>query len=182
MGELGRKAAQALRKQRRATVLKTFAVGVAAAGLVSVAVPASVASASVIPAAGGGATIGRPIKLATGAVGGFAVAYGTSGLDHRSIYLTNGWYNWGYTLSGRSFAQDARQIWLQAGTYEWQCYLSPTGNDYPAVNYDTECSLGLQGGSDAWLPATFGSPGAGDLHNLAPGDYVWTGYLQFLHR
>jgi hypothetical protein len=182
IGEPVRKAIQAFRKQRRTKVLKTFAAGAAVAGVVFAAAPASVASASVIPAAGGEATIGRPIKLAGQSIDGFAVAYGSSGSGSRSILLNAGWYNWGYTLSGPSFAQDSRQIFLKAGWYNWQCYLSGTTNAWPAINYDTECSLSLQGSSGAWLPGSFPSAGVGDLHNLAPGDYAWTGYLQYLHQ
>ena len=184
IGEPVRKAVQAFRKHRRTTVLKTFAAGVAVAGVVFAAVPASVASASVIPAAGGEATISRSIYLAGQSSDGYAQLVGGGGQGFRVIYLAAGWYNWGYTLSGPGMtAQDSREIWLRAGWYVWGCYIAGIGGAYPASdNYGTYCQLSVQGsGQSAYLPAIANWPSPvypGDLVDLAPGTYSWVGYLQ----
>jgi hypothetical protein len=153
-------------RPRRAAVLsaRVLAVGVAAASAIAMLAAPSSASPE--------ATISRSIWLGDHTDGSALLP----GNGERSIYLAQGWYTYGYTLSGpNGTAADSRVLYLDAGWYTWGCALEGLGDT--ALDYATYCNLSPPTpGGTAYLPADTLSAGMDDWY-LQQGTWNWTGYL-----
>lgn len=120
-----------------------------------------------------GATISRSIWLGDHTYGSASLP----GNSERSIYLAQGWYTYGYTLSGpNGTAADSRVLYLDAGWYTWGCALEGLGG--AALDYATYCNLSPSSGTGrtAYLPGDIFSAGMDDWY-LQQGTWNWTGYL-----
>jgi hypothetical protein len=132
-----------------------------------------ISAASALPTA----TISRQVTLAASS-GGFATipAAATGVVGERRIFLDQGTYTWGYTISKTGFEDaNARNIFLDQGTYDWHCNINGTLAAYPAVNYVTFCELVPEraGLEPAFLPAS----GLADSLRLPAGVWDWTSLL-----